>query len=135
MVRKVTLLLIAGLVWLAAGVNILRIGVMSCFAARMGAVQWLLMLAVFAAFGAMFMRIVKKHTRRILGYAEEKRPFWNFFNTSSYLLMAGMMSMGILLRRFAGLPPVFFAVFYTGLGAALSLAGVLFLLRWVQERR
>ena len=51
------------------------------------------------------------------------RP-WSFFDKKSYLIMAFMMTFGILLRKSALLPTLFFAVFYTGLGAALFAAGV-----------
>ena len=44
----------------------------------------------------------------------------------SYLIMAFMMSGGIWLRSSRFAPDVFIAVFYTGLGCALALAGVLF---------
>ena len=37
-----------------------------------------------------------------------------------------MMSGGILLRRIPAVPTQFIAVFYSGLGAALLLAGILF---------
>ena len=46
--------------------------------------------------------------------------------------MAFMMTLGITLRRFGGLPEFFFAFFYTGLGTALSVAGIRFLIRCVK---
>ena len=133
MVGNRTLLGIAGLVWLAAGVNILRIGVKSVFAVIGGgigrtALMALLAAVIFCAFHWMFSRIVVKHTARIRGY-ETKQPFWRFFDGKSWLLMAFMMTLGITLRRFAGLPEFFFAFFYTGLGTALSVAGIRFLIR------
>ena len=133
MVGNRTLLGIAGFVWLAAGVNILRIGVKAVFSVIGGgfvrtALMALLASAIFCAFHWMFSRIVVKHTARIRGY-ETKQPFWRFFDGKSWLLMAFMMTLGITLRRFAGLPEFFFAFFYTGLGTALSVAGIRFLIR------
>lgn len=133
MVKKRTLLLIAGLVWAAAGINILRIGIVSCIETSLTLVPILLQVLIFAAFGGMFFSIVKKHKRRILGYPEERKFFWYFFNIPSYILMVCMMSLGIGLRHFAKLPTIFFSVFYTGLGSALTLAGVLFALEWILE--
>ena len=97
-VKKSTLLLVAGLVWLAAGVNILRIGVqamLSCFRV------WLLVGAVVILIGffLMFFKIVKKHTKRIMGYPEEKKSIFYFFDLKGYLLMAFMMGLGIALRE------------------------------------
>lgn len=40
--------------------------------------------------------------------------------------MAGMMSLGMFLRVSGLAPDPFLAVFYSGLGAALLLAGLLF---------
>lgn len=42
--------------------------------------------------------------------------------------MAFMMGGGIWLRASGLVPNVFIAVFYTGLGCALALAGVLFMM-------
>ena len=136
MVGNRTLLGIAGFVWLAAGVNILRIGVKAVFSVIGGsfgrtALMAALAAAIFYAFHRMFSRIVVKHTARIRGY-ETKQPFWRFFDGKSWLLMAFMMTLGITLRRFGGLPEFFFAFFYTGLGTALSVAGIRFLIRCVK---
>ena len=133
MVSKRTLLLIAGLVWLAAGVNILRIGLkalITLFSGGTGRLLLALGLAVVicAAFSLMFSRIVVKHTARILAY-ETKQPAYRFFDTKSYILMAFMMTLGITLRRSGFVPEYFFTWFYTGLGTALSIAGIRFLIR------
>ena len=137
MVGNRTLLGIAGLVWMAAGVNILRIGVKAVLAVIGGgfgrtALTAVLAAAIFCAFHWMFSRIVVKHTARIRGY-ETKQPFWKFFDGKSWLLMAFMMTLGIALRHSGRLPEFFFAFFYTGLGAALSVAGVRFLIRCAKE--
>ena len=81
---------------------------------------------VFAAFGFMFFKMTVRHKKRIIGYEEEFRPIWNFFDLKGYIIMAVMMGGGIGLRYSGVVPEVFIAVFYTGLGCALSLAGVLF---------
>ena len=124
-VRNRTLLAIAGSVWLAAGGNVARIGVQAYRGLpRVGAVHLLLSLVVFGLFGSMFFRMSQKHTRRIRGYAGETQPFWRFFDRKAYLIMAVMMGGGISLRYSGLVPEVFVAVFYTGLGCALALAGV-----------
>lgn len=48
--------------------------------------------------------------------------------------MAFMMGGGIGLRYSGLLPEVFIAVFYTGLGCALALAGLLFWLHFFRYR-
>ena len=139
MVSKRTLLLIAGLVWLAAGVNILRIGLKALIPLLSGETGRLLLalglaVVICAAFSLMFHRIVVKHTRRILSY-ETKQPAYRFFDTKSYILMAFMMTLGITLRHSVFVPEFFFTWFYTGLGTALSIAGIRFLIRCARNAR
>lgn len=125
-VNNRTLLLIAGIVWFIAGFNVARLGVISCMSIE---IRWylpLLALAVFAAFGMMFLKMSRKHTKRIMSY-EELRPFWHFFDAKAYIIMACMMGGGIELRAAGVFPDIFIAFFYTGLGCALALAGVIFL--------
>ena len=82
--------------------------------------------AVFVVFGLMFFKMSMKHTKRVKGYREEWRPVWHFFDLKACLIMAVMMDGGIGLRFSGLLPETFIAVFYTGLGCALALAGILF---------
>lgn len=125
-VKKRTLLAVAGCVWFMAGFNVARLGILSYRNIKITIVQLLLSVLVFAAFGTMFFKMSLKHTKRIKGYEEEFRPVWHFFDKKSYLIMAFMMGGGIWLRSSGIAPEVFIAVFYTGLGFALALAGVLF---------
>lgn len=87
----------------------------------------LLSVLVFVVFHKfIFGKLVKKHTARIQAYLEERQLFFKFFDKKAFVIMAVMMTGGIGLR-FSGLAPeLFIAVFYTGLGAALVLAGLLF---------
>lgn len=87
---------------------------------------------MFRLFGWMFYQMTRKHTRRISGYAQETKPIWHFFNLKSYCIMIFMMGGGIWLRASGLVPATFIAVFYTGLGCALALAGVLFWMAFVQ---
>ena len=128
-VKKRALLAIAGSVWLAAGFNVARLGVLSYIGLDgFSIVHILLSIVVFCVFGFMFYRMSVRHTKRIRSYPQETRPVWNFFDLKSYLIMAFMMSGGIWLRNSGLAPEVFIAVFYTGLGCALGSAGILF---WV----
>lgn len=91
LVKKRTLLAIAGCVWLIAGFNVARLGVIAYSNVAFTWWQPLVSLAVFAAFGMMFYKMSKKHCRRIRGYAEPVRPVWNFFDLKAYCIMAFMM--------------------------------------------
>jgi len=133
-VNKRVLLIIAGIVWLIAGFNVARLGFLSY---KMIEFHWyyvLLSVLVFAAFGTMFFKMTVKHTKRILSYTE-KKPFWYFFDVKSYIIMICMMSGGIGFRAAGIFPNVFVAFFYSGLGCALALAGVVFVIRFVTYKK
>ena len=132
-VKKRKLLAVAGCVWLIAGINVARLGILSYGKLpQVRALYMLLSLAVFCAFGLMFFKMSIKHTKRIKGYEEEFRPVWHFFDLKAYIIMAVMMGGGIWLRASGLVPDVFIAVFYTGLGCALALAGVLFWIAFIR---
>lgn len=125
-VKKRTLLLIAGIVWLIAGFNVARLGVLSYRVIESKWYLYILTIVVFSIFGMMFFKMRKKHTKRIMGY-EAKCPFWHFFD-----LKACMMGGGIGFRVVGIFPDIFIAFFYSGLACALALAGVTFLRNYIQ---
>ena len=86
--------------------------------------------ATFVVFHMMFSKLVGKHAARIRSYGEEKMHVLKFFDVRGYLIMAVMMGGGIALRSFHLVPGWFIAFFYTGLGIALALAGVGFLVHY-----
>ena len=124
-VNKRTLLLIAGIVWMIAGFNVARLGVLSYLNIDRKWYMYIMSIVVFLLFGIMFFKMSRKHTKRILGY-EDYRPFWHFFDWKAYLIMTCMMSGGIGFRAAGILPEIFIAFFYSGLGLALVSAGVIF---------
>lgn len=95
-VKKRTLLAVAGFVWLMAGFNVARLGILSYQNIKVTLLHILLSVLAFAAFGTMFFKMSIKHTKRIKGYEEEFRPVWHFFDKKSYLIMAFMMGGGDL---------------------------------------
>ena len=78
-VKRNTLLLLACLVWSAAGFNILRIGLIT-YPPYRSVLNFLLSVLVFAVFQKfIFGKLVKKHTNRIHSYVEERHFFLKFF--------------------------------------------------------
>lgn len=131
-VKKQNLLLLAGIVWMIAGFNVLRIGLETYEEYRM-IINYAITLMVFLVFWFMvFHKLTIKHTKRIHGFEEELQLFYKFFDLKSFLIMAFMISFGIIIRKFRLLPDRFIAVFYTGLGAALFMAGVLFTWNYIK---
>jgi uncharacterized membrane protein YfcA len=126
---KNQLMLIAGLVWCAAGAMVCVIGLpLELRLAPSHLILVPLAVVIFVAFYFfVFSRLVRKHTSRIREREEERLPVWNFFNASSWAVMAVMMGGGMALRFSHLMPDWMIAFFYSGLGAALFLCGVLFL--------
>ena len=119
-VSRRTLLLIAGLVWIIAGANILRIGIITWVDDQR---EWLFKtgeaIVVFLLFFSLiFRRLYNKHTERIGQKADRNCPF-SFFDVKGWLIMGFMITLGILVRKLHLLPTSFIAVFYTGLSSAL----------------
>ena len=134
-VNKKTLLLIACLVWSIAGFNVLRIGILA-YPDYLSFLNLVLSVIIFLLFQYfVFGRLVQKHTRRILNYTDTYQFFLKFFDVKSFCIMAFMISGGIGLRASGIAPERFIAVFYSGLGASLLLAGILFGKNYLKERK
>ena len=86
-VSKTALLFIAGIVWLAAGVNIARLGILS-FGQMSQNMWWMLVIGAIAVFTVfhikVFSKMVGKHANRIAGYVEDKIAFWRFFDAARH---------------------------------------------------
>ena len=133
-VPKQILLIIAGIIWMIAGFNVVRLGIISY---KLVGLKWYLPIfsvIIFMLFGMMFYKMTQKHSKRIMNYEEAYRPVWNFFDAKAYIIMAVMMGGGIGLRNAGVFPDVFVAFFYTGLGCALFLAGICFMIIFWKNR-
>ena len=116
-------------------------GVQSCSGCVIACLEgdaaiWLLVIGipvVFVVFHCMFSKLVGKHADRIRGYGEDKMHVLRFFDVKGYVIMVIMMGGGISLRAFGIVPGWFVAFFYTGLGTALALAGIGFLVHYIKR--
>lgn len=136
-VNRQVLLITAGIVWIIAGANILRIGVTTWLNNTQG---WLFKsceaTVVFLLFFILVFRgLYYKHTRRIEQKKNEKNCPFAFFDAKGWIIMTFMISVGITVRTFHLLPDSFISVFYTGLALALIVTGVLFLVYWWKRRK
>lgn len=129
-VNKRTLLLIAGIVWMFAGFRVLTLGGEDI---QSNHGKWIISL-IFAAvifyifFKFIFSKMFKKHTTRIINSELKKHCAFSFFDVRSYLIMGFMIFFGITVRSIGIFNPVYVGTFYIGLGFALFMAGVLFLI-------
>lgn len=130
-VGKRSLVLISAIVWIMAGFNVLKIGI-EAYQNYISVVNVIGSIFVFMIFWNMiFKKMVDKNVVRIENMIGEKHNFWVFFDLKSFIIMAFMMTMGISLRVYNLVPEVFIAVFYSGLGTALGLAGVKYLYKFL----
>lgn len=125
MVTKRTLLAVAALVWMAAGFNVLRLGLLE-YAANFSFLVVVLTIVIFVLFGWLFQKMAAKNGKRILAFEAARVLVFKFFTVRSYIIIALMMTFGIVLRNIPAVPRMFIAFFYVGLDAALFLAGVRF---------
>ena len=134
-VKRKTLLLIASLVWMAAGFNISKIGFLA-YISYFSIMNIALTSIIFFMFWFfVFNKLVTKHTKRITEYLNEKQYFWNFFDIRSFFIMAMMITFGIVIRSYGLMPEVAIAVFYTGLGTSLLLDGIKFGINFIAFKK
>ena len=129
------LLLVNGLLWLAVGFRILVVGIASYL--KLETVPWwylLLSAVVFAGFYVMFTGVVRRYADRILSMPEPRTSILKTFSLKGYLIIAFMITLGVMLRRIPQVPDSFIAWFYCGLGAGLMSAGIRFVIRWKKVR-
>ena len=136
-VNRQILLIIAGTVWIIAGGNILRIGIVTWMN---NSHDWMFKIGeatiVFLLFFVLiFKRLYYKHTRRIEQKKETRNCPFSFCDVKSWIIMIFMISLGITIRSFHLLPESFISVFYTGLSIALILTGILFIRYWWLKRK
>lgn len=136
-VNRQILLIIAGTVWIIAGGNILRIGIVTWMN---NSHDWMFKIGeatiVFLLFFVLiFKRLYYKHTRRIEQKKGTRNCPFSFFDVKSWIIMIFMISLGITIRSFHLLPESFISVFYTGLSIALILTGILFIRYWWLKRK
>ena len=126
-VNNKQLLLLAGIVWIVAGANILRIGVLTWLADSQ---YWLFKageatIVFLIFFNLIFRRLYIKHTDRICKKANNNHLL-SFFDLKGWIIMIFMITLGVTVRKFQLLPNSFISVFYTGLSTALIITGILF---------
>lgn len=124
----------AAVLWLVAGINVLRIGIISALEESEWLWAGLWIVVSLAFFGLLiFPRVV----RRNVGYARSlDRPrLWNCFSPASWVVMVVMISLGISVRHWGLAPHSFISGFYIGLGSALSLSALTYVRLFIQTYR
>lgn len=129
-VSKRTLLFVAGLIWSFAGFRVMSIGKSDVLEYK-GSLVLILIFSVlifYIFFNFIFRRMFVKHTKRIINSKLQKQCVFSFFDVKGYLIMTFMIFFGITIRSLGIFNPIAIGIFYIGLGTALLLAGITFLI-------
>jgi hypothetical protein len=127
-VNKQVLLFLAGFMWLSVGIMLLLLSFSWLNASRnfnsylLGGIGVVFALVVHH-FG--FLKIVDKNLGRILPMEGTKCVF-SFITWKSYILVAGMVTLGTLLRH-SPIPKPYLSILYIGIGLALLLSSLRYL--------
>lgn len=125
---------LAGFVWICAGILLLSFsaswleGFFADDSLKFTGAGILLALAIHH-FG--FLRIVDKNLGRLLP-VNEPRCVFSFISWKSYITIAVMVSLGVLLRH-SPIPKPLLAILYIGIGLALILSSVRYLRISIKE--
>jgi hypothetical protein len=129
-VSKNTLLFVAGILWVMVGIMLNSMAWSWLRTERLGHA---LSAAAIGFVGSLFihhfgfLRIVNRNLDRILPM-EGKRCVFSFMPWKSYVMVAVMITLGVLLRH-SPIPKLYLAVLYIGIGTALILSSVRYLRR------
>lgn len=127
-VPKSTLLLIAGIIWLAIGVMMAGMAYSWLRTENRHQALWVSAFGfVFALFihHFGFLRLVDRNLGRILPM-KGRRCVFSFMPWKSYFLVGAMILLGFLLRH-SSIPKLYLAVLYVAIGTALILSSVRYL--------
>lgn len=123
-----SLAFIAGIIWLMAGLNVCRIGIVAWMNIDTTSVVMTIgCIVTMIVFSNMFIKMLFKNVQRIRNIEVANRRVWDIMPVKSYIIMAFMITLGVLLRKCSAVSPSFIASFYVGLGSALMLAGIIYI--------
>lgn len=125
---------LAGLVWICAGILLLSFSASwleGFFADGSLKFTWAGILLALAIHHFGFLRIVDKNLGRLLP-VNEPRCVFSFISWKSYITIAVMVSLGVLLRH-SPIPKPLLAILYIGIGLALILSSVRYLRISIKE--
>ncbi len=132
-VSKHFLIFEAALVWTFAGGMLLLRG--NSYLDTSAGFPWLNIAACLLGglifFVLLFLKISRSHIKRISLLPGDRHHLYEFFSSKSYLMMVGMISMGIFLRKSGIIPLSSLSLAYITMGIPLLLSSGLFYHRWI----
>ncbi len=132
-IPKVYLYFLAGLIWAYAGSMLIYKGVSGIII--QDTAIWNLFLLPFFGFmfyWFMFRRISSKHIKRIERMSQERPCAFAFFSYRSYIMMGGMIILGIVMGRIGSLG-VYYSQFLIVMGIPLFLSALKFIISGIKN--
>ena len=133
LVSKRMLLFEAALVWTLAGGMLLTRGILMLETSS--GFLWYKVIACIGCglvfFKFVFSGISRKHVNRIKNLKGVQHRFYEFFNSRSYLMMLGMISLGIFLRKTSIISLASLSFAYITMGIPLMLSSIRFYYSWL----
>ncbi len=129
------LMIIAGIVWSIAGSILLF---KSYKFMNFEVKNFLIYLSISAIVGLLFFyflfsKISKRHIDRMKSFKNERYSIFSFFNLRSYILMFGMISMGIIIRKLQLVQNQTLAYVYLTMGIPLLISSFRFYLTGLRD--
>ncbi|HET6557107.1 MAG TPA: hypothetical protein VFG54_07305 [Prolixibacteraceae bacterium] len=122
------LLFIGAVVWTYAGVMLLSKGLGMMDVDHEHYLPRLIGSVIGGAlfYWVLFNRISKKYVNRILYLEEDSPQIFSFFNLKGYIMMAGMISLGVFLRTSGIVAPFYLSILYVTMGIPLFISSFRF---------
>lgn len=125
---KRSLLFLAGLAWLVAGVMLISRGIV--VAGNTSLQIWIRVILSIIA-GGLFYRFVFsgisiKQIRRIINLENNKPCLFSFFSLKSYFMMLIMIVTGLVLRKSGIIHPEYLSAMYVTMGIPLMISSFRF---------
>jgi hypothetical protein len=136
-VSKRSLLLVAGFAWTIAGGMLISRALLALWTIHH--YMWMEILAGIS-FGVvfyliLFARVSKKHITRITLITIDNPCFFSFFNFRSYIMMAIMITTGVVLRKLDVINREILYTFYLTMGIPLLVSAFRFFSVWKRDKK
>lgn len=135
-VPKRVLFFVAAFVWGFASYRILDIGFFDVI--RNTKSYWINMITGFIGFyfffRYVFYKMYQRHTKRIINAKSDHLCIFSFFDIKGFMIMAFMITGGIVLRKAEIIPSLYLGTFYITLGLSLLSAAFSFMYAGVNYR-
>jgi hypothetical protein len=131
---KIVLIILGASLWGFASYRILKLGIANIEKhALYRAVNYIIGIAGFIPFFLLvFRKVSYKYITRIKNLKYERPCVFSFFDVRGYLIMSGMITMGILVSHWKVIPGLYKGTFFISLGLSLFASAVYYVIEGIK---